>query len=173
MTNKQEKILETALRLFANDGYTATSTNKIAKEAGVSEGLIFRHFGNKKGLLNAIMQSAAQKLFSAIEHILLESDPKSVIRKTICLPFEAREEDHSFWKLQFKLKWEQEYNNPELSKPLMDKLNWAFSALNYKESEKEAQLLYQLIDAVSQSILRDGKEVHNDFQLFLLNKYSI
>jgi AcrR family transcriptional regulator len=173
MTNKQEQILETALRLFANDGYNATSTSKIAKEAGVSEGLIFRHFENKKGLLNAIMQSAALKLLKAVEHILFESDPKLVIRKTICLPFESDEADHPFWKLQFKLKWEQEYNKPELSKPLMDKLTWAFSELRNKEPEKEALLLYQLVDSISQSILRDGKEVHKDFQLFLLSKYSV
>ena len=51
MTEKQENILNTALELFAKDGYDATSTSKIAKCAGVSEGLIFRHYGSKDGLL--------------------------------------------------------------------------------------------------------------------------
>ena len=45
---KKEQILNAALELFANDGFTATSTSKVAKRAGVSEGLIFRHFGNKR-----------------------------------------------------------------------------------------------------------------------------
>ena len=54
MTNKKEKILLTALELFANEGFKSVTTSKIAKEAGVSEGLIFRHFENKKGLLNAL-----------------------------------------------------------------------------------------------------------------------
>ena len=37
MTEKQEKILQAALQLFAKEGYHATSTNKVAKLAGVSE----------------------------------------------------------------------------------------------------------------------------------------
>ena len=49
MTEKQEKIVQSALQLFAQEGYHATSTSKVAKHAGVSEGLIFRHFRNKDG----------------------------------------------------------------------------------------------------------------------------
>ena len=44
MTEKQENILKAALQLFAKEGFYATSTSKVAKLAGVSEGLIFRHF---------------------------------------------------------------------------------------------------------------------------------
>ena len=54
MTQKKENILKAALRLFAEQGYYATSTSKIAKEAGVSEGLIFRHFGNKEKLFSVV-----------------------------------------------------------------------------------------------------------------------
>ncbi|MFT5056181.1 MAG: AcrR family transcriptional regulator, partial [Pseudoalteromonas distincta] len=43
MTDKQVAILQTALELFSKKGFDAVSTNLIAKEAGVSEGLIFRH----------------------------------------------------------------------------------------------------------------------------------
>ena len=42
MTEKQEQILKTALQLFAEKGYDGTSTAKVAKAAGVSEGLIFQ-----------------------------------------------------------------------------------------------------------------------------------
>ena len=56
MTDKQLNILKIALQLFANEGFHATSTSRIAKEAGVSEGLIFRHFINKEGLLRAILK---------------------------------------------------------------------------------------------------------------------
>ncbi len=37
MTEKQERILKAALELFAQEGFKATSTNKVAKRAGVSE----------------------------------------------------------------------------------------------------------------------------------------
>ena len=42
MTEKQQKILENAIKMFAEKGYEATSTSEIAKASGVAEGTIFR-----------------------------------------------------------------------------------------------------------------------------------
>ena len=47
----KDHIAEVAMEMFAAHGFSATSTRKIAKQAGVSEGLIFHHFGSKLGLL--------------------------------------------------------------------------------------------------------------------------
>lgn len=43
-------LLESALDLFARKGYAGTSTREIATNAGVSEALLFRHFGTKVAL---------------------------------------------------------------------------------------------------------------------------
>ena len=51
MKDRRAKIADVALLLFIERGYHATSTRLIAYEAGVSEGLIFRHYTNKEGLL--------------------------------------------------------------------------------------------------------------------------
>ena len=176
MTDKKESILNAALELFANDGYASTSTSKIAKKAGVSEGLIFRHFENKKGLLDAIVESAQKRLNEVFSHILFENNPKEVLRKTITLPYQIAQKDKSeldFWKLQFKLKWQSEYNNPNKMKPIIDKLTWAFEKLGFVAPENEAALLNQIIDAVSISILRDGNEPEEQFKTFLLEKYQV
>src|SRR5215204_2867533 len=53
---RQEQILRTALKLFAAQGFDATSTRQIAKEAGIAEGLIFHYFPTKGSLLTAILQ---------------------------------------------------------------------------------------------------------------------
>ncbi|MBO9130691.1 TetR/AcrR family transcriptional regulator [Bacillus sp. 165] len=55
MTEKQKQIVETAIQMFAEKGYTATSTSEIAKAAGVAEGTIFRHFGTKENLLLSVI----------------------------------------------------------------------------------------------------------------------
>jgi AcrR family transcriptional regulator len=52
---KREVIVETAERLFAEHGYDATSTARIAHEAGVPTGLVFYHFATKLELLLAIV----------------------------------------------------------------------------------------------------------------------
>lgn len=173
MANKKENILNAALELFANEGYNAVSTSKIAKQAGVSEGLIFRHFGNKKGLLEAIMEDVESRIAQLLAPIIFEKDPKKVIRKIIILPFSIDRSEYDYWKLQFKLKWEQEYNNPNKMKPLIDKLTWAFAELGRKEPEKEAVLLNQIIDSISIGILRDGLESQLSFKDFLLDKYQV
>ncbi|MEU4191941.1 helix-turn-helix domain-containing protein [Kribbella sp. NPDC026611] len=54
--SKRQLIVETAERLFAEYGYDATSTARIAHEAGVPSGLVFYHFATKLDLLLAIVQ---------------------------------------------------------------------------------------------------------------------
>jgi AcrR family transcriptional regulator len=45
------RILEVALRLFAERGYDGTTTKDLAQAANVAEGTLFRHFSNKKAIL--------------------------------------------------------------------------------------------------------------------------
>lgn len=173
MTDKQERILGSALELFANQGYNATPTSKIAAKAGVSEGLIFRHFGNKKGLLTAIMKEADRRITEIMMPVLTETDPAAVIRKTIELPFGVPKDQYDFWRLQFKLKWEEEYFQPDKMKPLLDKLTWAFTELEYKDPEREARLLSQFNDTISIELLRGKLEDQQQFKTFLLEKYKL
>ena len=138
----------------------------------MSEGLIFRHFGNKKGLLDAIMQEAEQRIQQMFAHILFETDPREVILKTVRLPFQVEKSEYDFWTLQYKLKWQDEYNKPEKMKPVLDKLNWAFADLGYEQPELEAVMLNQILEAISIAALRDGIEPSERYQAFLLEKYS-
>jgi len=57
---RREQILKTALKLFAERGFDATSTRQIAKEVGVAEGLIFHYFPTKASLLTAILEDRLQ-----------------------------------------------------------------------------------------------------------------
>ena len=52
----EEKILAAATSLIADQGFQGTTTKDIAREAGVSEMSVFRHFGSKKAILQAIMR---------------------------------------------------------------------------------------------------------------------
>lgn len=54
-TDKQKQILQSAIELFAEKGYANTSTQEIAKRAGVAEGTIFRHYGTKENLLLSVI----------------------------------------------------------------------------------------------------------------------
>ncbi|MDB5083693.1 MAG: DNA-binding transcriptional regulator, AcrR family [Bacilli bacterium] len=62
MTDKQIKIIQAAVEMFAEKGYAATSTSEIAQKAGVAEGTIFRHYKTKKELLISIVTPIMSKL---------------------------------------------------------------------------------------------------------------
>ena len=53
--NKKGAILNAAIDLFAERGFSATPTAAIAKTADVAEGLIFHYFQNKNGILAHIL----------------------------------------------------------------------------------------------------------------------
>jgi AcrR family transcriptional regulator len=64
MTEKQKRIFESAIEVFAEKGYAASSTSEIAQRAGVAEGTIFRHYKTKKELLLSIVTPAMVKLMA-------------------------------------------------------------------------------------------------------------
>lgn len=173
MTVKQHQILEAALHLFSKVGYHVTSTSKVAKYANVSEGLIFRHFQNKDGLLSAILEEGEQRLKTVFLPILNEENPKQVIKKTLELPFEIKDTTYEYWKLLFKLKIEQRFDDSELRKPLEHKLTKAFTKLRFRKPELETQSLMLTLDGITLSIL--NKVLKNELELkqFLMNKYHI
>lgn len=64
MTQKQFKIIEAAIEVFAEKGYAGSSTSEIAQKAGVAEGTIFRHYKTKKDLLLSIVSPMMSKLIA-------------------------------------------------------------------------------------------------------------
>lgn len=173
MTEKQEKILQSALELFAKEGYHATSTSKVAKHAGVSEGLIFRHFGNKEGLLQAILDEGERRFKALFVDIVMENDPKEVIRKTIEMTSQIDESDYDFWKLQFKLKWELEVSGDEKMEPLRMALTNAFQKLGYESPELEASLILLFIEGLGSAVLKGSSINAEEMTQFILKKYNL
>jgi len=66
-TGNRDNIVQIALDLFALNGYEATGVQEIAEKAGISKPTLYHYFGNKRGLLDAIIASNGSILFSVIE----------------------------------------------------------------------------------------------------------
>ena len=173
MTEKKERILQAALRLFAEQGYNGTSTSKIAKAAKVSEALIFRHFENKEGLLKGVLAQGEEKAKLMFADIVLENDPKVLIKKTLEMPFDKPKEAYDFWRLQFKLKWELNISGQDKMKPLEVALKNAFEELQYANPIMEAAFIIHFLDGISGAILREGLQNETAMKNFLLAKYQL
>ncbi|MEQ1763984.1 MAG: TetR/AcrR family transcriptional regulator [Pyrinomonadaceae bacterium] len=54
---RREQILQTAFDLFSHRGFSGTTTKDIAKAAGVSEAMVFKHFASKDELYGALIEA--------------------------------------------------------------------------------------------------------------------
>ena len=59
----KEKIIQAGFDLICNDGYYNTNTAKIAKKAGVSTGIIYQYFNNKRDIFLAGLDRYADNIF--------------------------------------------------------------------------------------------------------------
>ncbi len=53
--NRKEKIIETAIHLFTEKGYSATTIDEIRRELGISKGAFYHYFGSKQDLLDSVI----------------------------------------------------------------------------------------------------------------------
>ncbi|HRL49615.1 MAG TPA: TetR/AcrR family transcriptional regulator [Propioniciclava sp.] len=84
---RREQLLDVALDLFATQGFDATSTQQIAKAAGVAQGLVFHYFGSKEGLLSAVL-STRHSFASGMADMLTEAEtspmPLGDVLRALC-----------------------------------------------------------------------------------------
>ena len=66
----KERILDAALSSFSTSGFDATSLDVIAESLDIRKQTILYHFATKKGLLNAVVERAAENLITSIEEVL-------------------------------------------------------------------------------------------------------
>lgn len=62
-------LLQVALELFIEQGFEATRASEIAQKAGVAVGTIYLHFGDKEGLLSAILVSQADSIYNRVKEV--------------------------------------------------------------------------------------------------------
>jgi AcrR family transcriptional regulator len=62
-----QEILDTAVRLFAEQGYEQTTIAQIAREAGISQRSLFRYFGTKEDLVCGDQEALGELLRQSVE----------------------------------------------------------------------------------------------------------
>jgi AcrR family transcriptional regulator len=62
---RREQIISAATRAFANRGFTATSLDEVARQAGISRVLVYRHFESKADLYRAVLDRVCNRLLAA------------------------------------------------------------------------------------------------------------
>ena len=141
--NTKEKILEEALKLFAQSGYMGTSMNEIASRLGVTKAALYKHYSSKQEILDSIVERMNQMDAERTkEYEMPHGDMEEVIagyKNT------AVEKIRQFTKVQF-LHWTEDefsccfrkmltleqYRDPEMAKLYQNYL--AEGPLRYMEA---------------------------------------
>jgi AcrR family transcriptional regulator len=73
-TERRAAVLDTACRIFSKGSYRGTTTAEIARESGVTEPILYRHFSSKRELYLACLDQAWERMRSSWE-AAIEADP--------------------------------------------------------------------------------------------------
>ena len=118
---RQKEIKSAVLTIIHREGLKRVSTKNIAKEIGLSEGSIFRHFDSKKDIILSIMDDVIHDLIGNLKAISLETiPPEKRLFKYLCQTITYLIEHKGITILLFS---EASYEN---DKDLITKLNYIF-----------------------------------------------
>ena len=98
---KATLIMDTALELFASEGYYPTSISRIADKAGISKGLMYNYFESKESLILEIIGKGIDQLTEHLDpdHDGFLSEEEFVF--FINENFRILQQNLDYWKLYF------------------------------------------------------------------------
>lgn len=77
---RKRKIIQAAIERFSTHGFGGTTTRELARQAGISEALLFRHFPNKRKLYEAILSAKMEEQVPfLLQNLNQNGDPKKVL----------------------------------------------------------------------------------------------
>lgn len=84
MSDTKERILKTALRLFAANGYEAVSVSDIASALSITKGALYKHYANKRGIFDAILSRMAERDAQGAAESELPTESAEAAPETYC-----------------------------------------------------------------------------------------
>ena len=153
---KQELLKSTALKLFSGNGYQATSISAIAKEAGLSKGLMYNYFESKEELLISLFED----YFTLLGTLLNPNQDNEISNEEMASFFESLtrslKDNQEYWVLFFQLSMQ-----PDVLQLILSKLNntatmlenrnllYTYFAERFENPEEEFLLFNSLIKGFS------------------------
>ena len=138
ITDKQREILNAALKLFVENGFHATPTSMIAKEAGVANGTLFHYYKTKDELIVALYT----EIKTGLSKCILTGDTEGETMK-------------DKWKRYFTTAIEWGVDNPKEFRFAQQFVSSPYLAMVSDELKKHSQLTIDLIkEGIKAKILK-------------------
>jgi AcrR family transcriptional regulator len=156
----RERILQSALALFAGRGFGATTVRMIAEDAGISQGLLYNYYDGKRGLLRAVFERGLEEVREDLAAAVAGS-PREGLALLVRSAFETLRANPDFWRLSYQLRMQ-----PEVLADLGDQVGaWAgairsqierlLRAAGAPDAPVRARTLFAAIDGAAQHYVLD------------------
>ncbi|KAB2813846.1 TetR/AcrR family transcriptional regulator [Phaeocystidibacter luteus] len=163
-TQSRKAILNAAFELFALDGFSKTSMAAIAKEAGISKGLIYHHFESKEDVLKAVFDN----LIAETADVWLQEDenssPVDTLNTIIDFSLIFMKQSPGWVRLLIHLALQEDVMEGlsehihQLREGKILQVKPLFEALGYENAAEEAMYFGAKMDGISMGFLALGDE---------------
>jgi AcrR family transcriptional regulator len=100
---RREQLLDATKAIVARDGFHAVSIEAVARQAGITRPIVYGHFRDLQGLLEALVEREGRRALSQLATVLPENlatgDPREQLIAALTGYLEAVEADPGTWRL--------------------------------------------------------------------------
>lgn len=152
-------VLQSALELFAQNGYAHTTTRQIAKNAGISTGLMYHYFSSKEMLLRAVLEHCIETLNEGLYVVVAQMPPGQILAPLLRKIFQILADGQDFWALFYMLRTQPEIMRVSgddfrmWTKALRELFVSELTLAGKPNPELESFLLYSMIEGTIQQYL--------------------
>jgi AcrR family transcriptional regulator len=112
--DRREQIIDAAMRVFAQKGFIRATNKDIAREAGITPGLIYYYFESKEALLTAILETRSPfQLVASLPPEVFELPPEFLLRMLVQRVLDIIESEQFVQLLRMLLP--EVVHNPEIA----------------------------------------------------------
>ncbi|MDX1588348.1 MAG: TetR/AcrR family transcriptional regulator [Oleiphilaceae bacterium] len=86
--HREQRILDTALKLFRDHGWESVTVAQMAARAGIGKGTVYRHFASKEAVYARIVLDFSRRCLSRYRQEPIGSRPLEAMRRIIRLAFD-------------------------------------------------------------------------------------
>lgn len=173
--DKKTLIIETATKLFSENGFDNTPISKVCEVSQVSKGLVFHHFKSKDGLLREIFSTTTEKIIEMNESIDPEQAPLERLLELINSFFDQIQTDKLFFQLNLNVMVQPKTKAllqdliKERSAFILNSVKNIFGQLDKKNAEVNSYLFIAELDGIALNYLG----IFDDYPLELIKNQLI
>lgn len=157
--DKKTLIIETATKLFSENGFDNTPISKVCEVSQVSKGLVFHHFKSKDGLLREIFSMTTEKIREMNESIDPEQAPLERLLELINSFFDQIQTDKLFFQLNLNVMVQPKTKEllqdliKERSAFILNSVKNIFGQLDKKNADVNSYLFIAELDGIALNYL--------------------